>query len=403
MWSAYLFKTISGALGPRIYPHSVSWNITINEIESIDLTLEKASMPPLASNLWVEPWWAGIVLMYDGVPIVAGPIVNRPIETVSSLRIMAQGPRALFSRRGAIKDLNKWSDLNDTEKVKAWSSYNKSGDATTNRFMDKTYPSLIRMVIEESMSKYGGDLPIVFKIPILNQTPNDPVNDLEGRPIPATDYPHSLHIEGSSLSEATVESQIESIISLDDGPDIFFKPTMTKDYSLQWEFWSGRTDTDKELPNESDTIWDTTSQNGAISNLTVNYLGTSMTNRAFVRHSAGSSGGQTVRVAERKQMMEDGYPLLESYEMITAVNTSAVQKKATANLNAHDKANHQINVSARADGPQKLGTFWPGEYGQLITSGWYGLKNGRTRAKIISLSGDFSNNIEISFKETEVL
>lgn len=403
MWSAYLFKTISGALGPRIYPHSVSWNITINEIESIDLTLEKSAMPKLASNLWIEPWWAGVVLMYNGIPIVAGPIVNRPIETKSSLRIMAQGPRALFGRRMAIRDMTNWADLKNTTKVEAWSSHSTPNQADTTRFKQKTYPSLLRMVIAESMTKYGGGLPIVFKVPILNQSPVDNLDPEDGQPYEPFDKPHDLHIWGSMLNESTVETQINSLINLEKGPDIFFKPTLTKDYSLQWEFWSGRTDDDKELPDESDTIWDTTSASGAVSNMTVNYLGTSMNNRAFVRHSAGSGGGQTIRMRENRDKMIAGYPLLESYEVITAPNASVVDLRAKANLYANDKANHQINATVRADGPQKLGTYWPGEYSRLITSGWYGLRNGETRAKIISISGDFSNNIEISFKETEVL
>lgn len=403
MWSAYLFKTVSGALGPRIYPHSVSWNITINEIENIDLTLEKSAMPKLASNLWIEPWWAGVVLMYDGVPIVAGPIVNRPIETKQSIRIMAQGPRALFDKRMALKDMPNWDDIKTSSKLEAWSSHSTPNKASTTRFKQKTYPSLLRMVIAESMTKHGGGLPIAFKVPTINQSPVDNLDPENGQPYGEYDKPHDLHIWGALMNESTVEAQIQNLISLEKGPDIFFKPTLDKDYSLLWEFWSGRDDDDKELPNDSDTIWDTTSQSGAVSNMSVNYLGSRMTNRSFVRHSAGSGGGQTIRMRENRNKIAEGYPLLESYEVISDRNASVVQSKATANLYANDKANHQINATVRANGPQKLGTFWPGEYARLITSGWYGLKNGQTRAKIMSISGDFSNNIDVSFKETEVL
>lgn len=403
MWSAYLFKTVSGALGPRIFPHSVSWNITINEIETMDFTLEKSAMPKLASNLWIEPWWAGVVFMYDGVPIIAGPIVSRPIETSKSIRFMAHGPRALFAKRQALRDMDSWSNLKNAN-IEKWTSYGDSKNPANNLYRAKTYPSLIRMAIEQSMTKHGGDLPIVFKVPILTQTPADPTVDPDtGDPIPYEDQPHSLHVGGMELAEATVEAQIDKLINVEDGPDIFFKPTLTSRYSLQWEFWSGRTDSDNELPNYSDTIWDTTAQSGFISDLSVNYVGTSMTNRAFVRGSGGSGGGQTIRMSDNPAKRNADYPLLESYETISEDGSNAVQARANETRREHDKASHQINATVRANGPQKLGTFWPGEYARLITSGWYALRNGETRAKILSMSGDFSNNIDISFKETEVL
>lgn len=385
--------------------------MTINEIEEIDLTLEKSEMPALASNLWIEPWWAGVVLMYDGIPIIAGPIASRPVETETSLRIMAAGPRSLFAMRGAIKDMDKWSDLDDLQKKRDWSSYGKipagaqQPEGYYNRFKDMTYPSLLRMVIAESMGKHGGHLPIVFKVPLISHV--DPPTESDGaggtKDIAWEDRPHSLHIHGTQMAEATVEAQIEKLINVENGPDIFFKPTLTSRYSLQWEFWSGSTDEDNELPNDSDTIWDTTAQTGHITDMSVNYLGAKMTNRAFVRASEGSGDSVTVKVAEDTSKMTMGYPLLESYEVVTVSGTKALQDKAKENLRANDKANHQINATIRANGTQKLGTFWPGEYARLVTSGWYGLRNGETRAKIVGMSGDFTNNVSIRFKETEVL
>lgn len=90
MWSAYLFKVTSGELGPRIFPTASSWGMTVNEIETANLT-RKSAIPDLPSKLWLEPWWAGVVLMYDGVPIIAGPITSRPVEDYKTIRLNVQG------------------------------------------------------------------------------------------------------------------------------------------------------------------------------------------------------------------------------------------------------------------------------------------------------------------------
>lgn len=378
--------------------------MTINEIESMDLTLEKSAMPTLPSKLWLEPWWAGVVLMYNGVPIIAGPIVNRPIETRASLRVTVQGPRALLARRGAIVDMNNWSGLHTADGMNAWTSYGRDPNTDMyNVYKDWTYPTLIRLAIEQSMKKHGGQLPIRFTIPKIAHVDSRAPDPITGLAPTEADLPHNLYIRGDDMNEATVESIIQKLINLDNGPDVLFKPTLTSRNSIQWGLITGRTDADNEIPNGSDTIWDTTSPSGYISNLDVNYIGSEMTNRAFVRGSGGSNGGQTTRMSENSSLRDAGYPLLESYEMISEDSAAKVQAHARETLREHDNANHQINAEVRADGLNKLGTFWPGEYARLITEGWYGLNNGSTRAKILSISGDLTNNVSISFKETEVL
>lgn len=403
MWSTYLFKVTTGELGPRIFPSaSSSWSMVVNEIESANLTLEKSAIPDLPSKLWLEPWWAGVVLMYDGVPILAGPIVSRPIEDARSIRLSVQGVRSLFSKRMILPDLVSWRYLSSPDHMALWNSGAGTTDPAKHPYYRKTYATILRIGIEQSMRKHGGQLPIRFTVPKMSIGPKEDIPDN----LLKETYdmmPHFYHAIGTEMQEATLESMFNDIISRENGPDTLFKPNLTPDYTIRWDFIAGKNDEHNEIPNGSDSIWDSTVQGGAISDLTVNYLGTEMTNRAFVRGSGGADAGIVMRVKDQESLRDAGYPLLESYELISKNQAGAVQAKANENLRQHDQANHQINATVRADGPNKLGTFWPGEYGQIITSGWYGLRNGSTRAKILSISGDLSNNVEVSFKETEVL
>lgn len=403
MWSAYLFKVTSGELGPRIFPTaSSSWGMTVNEIESANLTLEKSAIPDLPSKLWLEPWWAGVVLMYDGVPIIAGPITSRPIEDYKTIRLNVQGIRALFSKRMVLPDLTSWSLLSNADAMAKWNSGNGTTVAANHPYYRKTYATIIRLGIEQTMRKHGGQLPIRFTVPKMSIPAGQDIPDvLKGETYDM--MPHFYHAIGTEMQEATLENLISDIVARENGPDILFKPNLTSKYTLRWDFIAGKSDTSNEIPNGSDSVWDSTVEGGSISELTVNYLGNEMTNRAFVRGSGGGDAGIVMRVKDNASLRDAGYPLLESYEMISKDSAGAVQARANENLREHDKANHQINATVRADGPNKLGTFWPGEYGQINTAGWYGLRNGSTRAKILSISGDLSNNVEVSFKETEVL
>lgn len=101
-----------------------------------------------------------------------------------------------------------------------------------------------------------------------------------------------------------------------------------------------------------------------------------------------------------------GYPLLESFEtfaQFTNSGSTTIKSKATELLRADDKPRHQLTGTVRVEGPPEVGTFWPGHYGQLITKGWYGLSDGTVRAKILSVSGDLTQDMNIGFQETEVL
>lgn len=396
MWSAYLFHVRSGNLGPRIELSKASWELTINETETFSCTVVKSSLPVLDSSLWLEPWWAGVALLWNNTPIFAGPIVGRPREDFFNMDLACKGIRAVLGERTVTADMTNWNNLTKKDYVANWSTdgqYNGSvaPNPVNSKFYNKTYASLARLSVEESLTKLGGDLPINFRVPIESFT--DPTTEK------ISDRPHYRRIAG--WEGISVDSVLTELSEVENGPDIMFRPVL-KGTTIQWDMWTGRNDANPEIYQESDTIWDTTSQSGYISELEVQYTGTYMNNRVFVI-GAGSGGAQPIRMAQNKTKLDQMFPLLENYISDPSSNAGKIEDKAASALAADDKARHQLNATVRVDGINQVGTFWPGEYGKLITSGWYGLRNGETRAKILSMSGDLSNNMQIGFKETEVI
>jgi len=295
-----------------------------------------------------------------------------------------------------------WANLKNPDIRKHWSTDGTESLTAPNpantKFRNKTFASLARMAVEISMTKHGGQLPIVFKVPIT--THNDPNND-----IPVQNRQHYRRWAGYQGMNISVDTVLTELSELENGPDILFKPKLNGS-KIFWEMWTGKNDTFPEIQNDIEPEWDTRSANGSISNLSLQYSGTKQTNRAFAIGS-GSDGGQPMAMSQDLTKISAGYPLLETFETYAQFTekggSQTIQNKATELLRADDKPRHQLTGTVRVEGPPEVGTFWPGHYGKLITQGWYGLTNGTVRAKILSISGDLTQDMEVGFQETEVL
>lgn len=409
-WSVYLFQTTTGQLGPRIEPSQLSWEIEINGTENITMTLPKSEIPRFDPKTpYLDPWWGSVVLLWNNRPIVAGPIVTRPVEDFFTLRVNAKGIRSLLARRQAVQDMTNWSRLSDKDYRSTWSTdgtetgkNQKVPDPAKSKFREKTYASLARMAVEISTKKLGGELPIVYPVPITKFT------DIEKQPdgvvIKEHEKPHYRRWAGYQGMSVNVDAVLTELSELDNGPDILFVPKLNGS-RIYWEMWTGKNDSFPEFIGDNEPLWDTTSHNGTISNLTLQLSGSKQTNRAFAI-GGGSGGAQPMSMAQDTSKFSSGWPLLESFETythFTGNSSSTIKSKANELLRADDKPRHQLTGTVRVEGPPEVGTFWPGHYGQLITQGWYGLSNGTVRAKILSISGDLTQDMEIGFQETEVL
>lgn len=368
MWTANLFQVTTGAMGPGVRFKDATWSVSLNSIESFTADISKADLPLRNLGFWLEPWWAGIVFLYDGVPVFAGPIVSRPTENFYGFRVECKGIRAIFERRFVINEQTDWTKL----------------AASTVSYSGLTFGTIAQRVVKLSMAKPGGYLPINFPYPEQTST--------------AVDTEHKRTYEGYNLSNIITDSVLTKLSEVTDGPDIVFRPRLADGNSLVFDMLHGIDDSSPHIPQTHTPVWDTTAVNGAVTDLDIVTTGTHQTNRVFATGS-GTNATTLIRMAQDTTPLAQGFPLLETTESYGEIKTPAViQSHANANLKANSKKLMEIQLTVRADGEHKLGSFWPGHSVQLITKGWYSLSDGVHNLRLLNISGSEGRNVRMSLQ-----
>lgn len=427
MWKVYFFKVISGEIGPAVEPTSLSWSITLNGTEDISMTVMKSELVFGDMETFMEPWWGGILLAWGNVPIVAGPIVNRPEEDMKSISFQAQGIRSLLAKRSPVADMNNWANLKKIDYINAWNSSKIIGgpdrtatalsisdeNLSSYRWYNKAYGNLARMVVEESIEgkSRGGYLPITFDhASTENDTSDNNVAEYKGKP---ENRPHLLTFRG--VDDPNVDKILSTLTDRENGPDILFIPRLnTNTFSIYWDMYTGTNDKRRSIPltrpEGAQLFWDITAPNSDVSDFSVKYSGVSMINRLYSQ-TAGDNGA--VYFNENTSAISAGYPLMERFNRFqNATNSSAFTTKSNAMFNGNKKPITELSAKVRTtDSVNPPGSFWPGEDAKIhvgTDTPWLGLttdligNNGVVTTKILKMSGDLSNDIELTFKESYV-
>lgn len=367
MWTAYLYKVTNGAIGPEVKFKSLSWSISLNETESLSIDLSKADIPAVDLNQWLSPWWAGVLLKWDNVPIFAGPVIAIPSETFNTLRVECKGIRAILAKRFIITEQTNW-DLLAKSKVK---------------YAALTYGTIMQRVVKLAMNKPGGGLPISFPLPERTAT-----NDTD----------HQRTYDGYNLSNITCDDVLKKLSEVSNGPDIVFKPRLLDDNNITFDMFHGNDDDDPAISQTVTPVFDTTAVFNEVTDLSMILTGTYQTNRVFAT-GAGTNEAMLIKMAQDTASLTAGYPLLETTESYGEIKTPAViQNHANANLLANKQRLLEIQLTIRADGEHPLGSFWPGHRVQLVTKDLYGLKDGVHNLRLLNMNGDDGNNVRMSLQ-----
>jgi hypothetical protein len=369
MWTANLFQVTTGTIGPQVNFKALTWSISLNEVESCSIDLTKADLPSIDLNYWLAPWWAGIVVMYDGMPIFAGPIISRPSESFTVFRVECKGIRALFDRRYVLDELERW-DTGDLSRMKI-------------RFPMKDYGTVAQLVVKKIMAKPGGNIPINFPLPE-KSAPDD--------------EDHDTVWSGYDLGSISANNVLTQLSNMTNGPDIMFRPRLIDGNSLVWDMWHGD-ESQPTIPQKTFPVWDTTAGRGDVTDLDVVTTGTYQTNRMFVT-GAGSNELTVMNAAMDATSIAKGFPLLEGMKALGAtVQDEAVAfKGAQAALLANSEPLKEFQLSIRVDGEHRLGTFWPGDLVGLIVKGWLSLKDGQHRLRLLNISGSADGDVRMSLQ-----
>jgi hypothetical protein len=369
MWTANLFQVTTGAIGPRVNFKSLTWSISLNEVESCSIDLTKADLPSINLNFWLAPWWAGIIIMWNGRPIFAGPIIARPAESWTTFRVECKGIRALFDRRFVVEELSNWSSDLGRSKV-IYDGYD--------------HGTVAQLVVKKIMAKPGGSIPISFPVPETAPT--------------YVDKDHQIKYDGYNLGSISGNNALTELSNKTNGPDIMFRPRLIDANSLVWDMMRGN-ETQPTIPQEIMPIWDTTTENGQVTDLDIVTTGTYVTNRMFAT-GAGQNEYTEMNVATDNESLAQGFPLLEGFKSLgsTVEDPLPIYNGAKAALDANKKSLTEIQLSVRADGEYDLGTFWPGDLCELVVKGWLSLKDGKHRLRLLNISGSDDGDVRMSLQ-----
>lgn len=364
MWSAYLFQTVTGKLGPKVEFESVGWSMELNGVETLDLRLRKSELPKLNLNYWLAPWWSGIVLFWKDTPIVAGPIITRPYESFEFVNLGCGGIRSVLAKRFVVDEYTNWDDLP------------KYGNIRRFGLSLGTIASEVVRVVQR---KPGGSLPITYA-----------VADALGN--------HERNYRGFNIANLTADDVLTKLSNVSNGPDIMFKPRLIRDGVLTFDFWTG-TDVQPRIYQKYTPVWDTTSQKGSVSNMNVITTGSYQTGRVYAV-GTGQDEGTVIKVATDQRLVQKQYPLLEtSISYSDSEDPAVVTSHALSNLQANDEPLVEIQMSVRIDGEIPIGQFWPGDLIDVVTKDWIALADGTHQMRLLSISGDSSNIVRVSLQQ----
>lgn len=370
MWEAYFFHVVSGTLGPRVNFKDLSWSMSVNDIGELKVSLSKTDLPDTRQNPWLNEWWSGIVIMYSGVPIIGGPIISRPSESYSEIKIDCRDIRAVFEHRLAINEQDDWAKL----------------AASRVKYSGMSLGTIGKKVVQLGMNKPGGPLPISF-----------PIADQDA-PI---DGDHQRTYEGFNLSNINVDAILTKLSGVTNGPDFQFKPRMTADNRITFDMLYG-SEAYPYLQQDFVPVWDITSAYGEVSDLDIVRTGTYMINRAFVTGD-GTNQATKIKEAHDFSYIQKGYPLLEGVQSFGDIKTSEVlQAHATGHLNSNKNPLMEIQLTVRIDGKYPLGTYWPGWECQLYIKNWLDLPDGVYWMRILTVSGTHANSVRMSLQLSRI-
>jgi hypothetical protein len=123
-----------------------------------------------------------------------------------------------------------------------------------------------------------------------------------------------------------------------------------------------------------------------------------MTNRVYFAGS-GTDAGTKIVMVENLDTVSSGYPLLETaYSDGTSDNPTVLTDLANSKLNMNKGLLREISFKVRADGFNRLGTFWPGDLVRIYTKGWATLSDGPHDCRLLTMTGDSTQVLQLAMQ-----
>jgi hypothetical protein len=367
MWTAHLFQTTTGRIGPRLNFETMDWSMELNGTESINMRLRKSDLPKVDLKYWLSPWWAGVVVLWDNQPMVGGPLIVRPSESFDFVTLGCGGIRSVLAKRVVVSEQTGWWEGLAASDPASWSGLSLG--------------TIAKRIVQKAQEKPGGVLPITYAVP----------DELGG---------HERNYQPFNVSNVFADDLLTNLSNVIDGPDIMFKPRLLREDTLTFDMWTG-TNTQPRIYQKYSPVWDTTPTKGMVSDMNVIVTGTYSTSRVY-SIGPGTDQGTLIRVATDQARIQQQYPMLEtSISGTSSENPDVVLDHGLGNLAANNGPLLEVQMTVRGDGDVPFGTFWPGDLVEVVTKDWISLSDGVHQMRLLSLTGDHTNNVKISLQKED--
>jgi hypothetical protein len=297
----------------------------------------------------------GIMLLYNGVPIIGGPIGDTVRITTVGVELEVVGYTQLLKQRYLVPE-----DGFSAKKQYRWTKLSLG--------------TIARRIVSTVLEKASGALPITF--------------------LPERKGTHERTYQAFNVPNLDAHHLLENLSNVQNGPDIDFRPVIVDDRYFEWQMLTG-TDEDPYIGQDVIHDWE-------LGSPSVGQLSADLSAAPIVHRAYGIGDGQDVGtyLTLPSIPVPAGWPIRE-----TTVTDGQITKEgdktgrlaalAQGMLNPYPVL--QLSLQVRADGVTPLGKFWPGEIANVTVRDHPALADGTYRLRILEFSGTESDMLTLTF------
>ncbi|GLU91355.1 hypothetical protein Agsp01_36100 [Agromyces sp. NBRC 114283] len=298
----------------------------------------------------------------------AGPIWEHDFdEDRQELVLTAEGMWSMLMRRYVLPPAVETTSLLLT----SGDDSGKPNPAVATSFTGKSWPFIVRTLLQQGMSRTGGALPLVFG-------------------------PDGTGAHDKTYDAASFKTQGEALLDLtelENGPEIDLRPRYTAD-GLGIEVLV-RVGDDAKLQLSS--VGDPHVFDFSVPKRTVRGLKVKRSAKMLASEAWASGGRQAaialIARAASSVLLEAGFPRMESLSSAhsTVTEQATLDAYAAGELSASQKAHEWWSFETNIDKVPKLGSFWLGDYCNVIMRNSSYVPDGTYRRRIAAISGSLSS------------
>lgn len=383
MWECYVFDTLTGTIDAPLDIPNLSWTLTVSscslkttrdkgtgEGDASGLTVPWGAVPAKSQegrNAFLAPYRRGLVLMWDGAPVVAG-VIGLRTDTYLDTSF----------------DLISPMDFLDSRYIVTEGKFGRGYGATTNDDIFYNGLSLRAIACEigrmATTSKPGGSLPIDWQY-------------LGERGSSQRTY------HGWNVGNNSAKKLLTAIANVQNGPDMQFRPKVGEN-RVRWVFEAGS----DSMPylGQSGVIptlaW--FRDGGTLESIKVAHGAPAM--RVYGTGS-GQDEGTLCHLAEDMELCQrnDPWPLIEVAKGSTDWgNEGLVWSHSEALLESSKRPLVQLTgVTFANDSGNNVspGLIWPGQEVDVSIDGYPTLPDGVYRLRLMEMKGDLTDKVQLTF------